>query len=89
VTAVVKRLIAPHRKLILEQVLAMRGLMQLLMKVRNTGTAWTPDELSRIRRHLREVVKLVPIVMVFILPGGLILLHILAEVLDRRTQLRD
>jgi hypothetical protein len=84
-TEFLKRRIASQRKLILPHVLRIRGLMGLLMKVRNTGEPWTPEELREIRSHLWGIAKLIPIVVVFILPGGLLLLPILAEVLDRRN----
>jgi hypothetical protein len=83
-----KRRIASQKALILPHVLAIKGLMRLLMKVRNTGEPWTPEELRELRTHLRGLVRLVPILFVFLLPGGLLLLPILAEVLDRRTKPR-
>lgn len=83
-----QRMIARHRKVILSQVLPIAGLMPLLMKVRNTGVKWTPEELRQIRAHLKAIAKLVPILIVFVLPGGLLLLPILVEVLDRRSSAR-
>lgn len=80
----IKRRLATHRNLILPQVLAIQGLMRLLMKVRNTGEPWTPEERREIRSHLWGIARLVPILIVFVLPGGLLFLPILAEVLDRR-----
>ncbi len=80
-----ERRLASHRKLILSHVLAINGLMRLLMKVRNTGEPWTPEERREIRSHLWSIARLVPILTVFLLPGGLLLLPILAEVLDRRS----
>jgi hypothetical protein len=62
--------------------------MRLLMKHRNTGKKWTGDELREIRNHLKEISKIVPVVVVFLLPGGTILLPFLAEVLDRRKEPR-
>ena len=62
--------------------------MRLLMKHRMTGKKWTGDELRVIRKHLKEISKIVPVVVVFLLPGGTILLPFLAEVLDRRTEPR-
>ena len=65
-----------------------KGLMRLLMKHRMTGKKWTRDELREIRNRLKEISKIVPVVVVFLLPGGTILLPFLAEVLDRRTEPR-
>jgi hypothetical protein len=83
-TEFLKRRLASHRNLILPHVLAIHGLMRLLMKVRNTGEPWTPEERREIRSHLWGIARLVPILIVFLLPGGLLFLPILAEVLDRR-----
>lgn len=83
-----KRRIASQRALILPHVVAIKGLMRLLMKVRNTGEPWTREEVREIRTHLWGLARLVPILCVFLLPGGLLLLPILAEVLDRRTRPR-
>ncbi len=83
-TDFLKRRLANNRKLILSHVLAVSGLMRLLMKVRNTGEPWTPEERSEIRAHLWGIARLVPTVVVFCLPGGMLLLPILAEILDRR-----
>ncbi len=80
----IKQRIASHRNSILPHVLAIQGLMRLLMKVRNTGEPWTAEEQREIRHHLWSIARLVPILILFILPGGLLLLPILAEVLDRR-----
>ena len=79
-----KRRLASHRNLILSHVLAIQGLMRLLMKVRNTGEPWTPEEWREIRSHLWSIARLVPILVVFLLPGTVFLLPILTEVLDRR-----
>ncbi len=62
--------------------------MQLLMKERNTGERWTRKELREIRSHLRTMCKLVPALVVFLLPGGLFFLPVLAEALDRRRGIR-
>jgi hypothetical protein len=79
-----RRNLIRQRELILPQVLAVQGLMHLLMKPRNTGRIWTLDERRQIRRHLWTLVRFVPVFAVFLLPGGLLLLPVLAEVLDRR-----
>lgn len=81
-----KRLIQKNRAFLLAQVLDVKGLMQLLMKNRNTGETWTQEELRQIRAHLRGISKMVPVILVFLLPGGALLLPLLAEVLDRRKQ---
>jgi hypothetical protein len=79
-----KRLIVTNKEAVLMQVLSIRGLMQLLMKTRNTDEKWTREEKKEIKRHLKNIAKIIPAVAIFVLPGGSLLLPILAEALDRR-----
>jgi hypothetical protein len=79
-----KRLILVNKEAILMEVLAIKGLMQLLMKIRNTDEKWTIEERKEIKRHLKNIAKIIPAVVIFVLPGGSFLLPMLAEVLDRR-----
>lgn len=83
-----KRLIAKNREFILGQVLAVQGLMQLLMKSRNTGRPWTFEEKLKIKLHLFKLSLLIPALIVFLLPFGSLMLPLLAEVLDRRKSVR-
>jgi hypothetical protein len=79
-----RRLIITNKEAILMEVLAIRGLMQLLMKIRNTDERWTREEKKEIKSHLKNIAKIIPAVAIFSLPGGAFLLPILAEALDRR-----
>lgn len=79
-----KRLLVIHKEAILMEVLAIKGLMQLLMKTRNTDEKWTRAERKEIRRHLKNIAKIIPAVAIFFLLGGAFPLPMLAEVLDRR-----
>lgn len=79
-----KRLLVIHKEAILMEVLAIKGLMQLLMKTRNTDEKWTRAERKEIRRHLKNIAKIIPAVAIFFLPRGAFPLPMLAEVLDRR-----
>lgn len=81
-----KRLIIKNREFILKEVLAVKGLMYLLMKNRNTGEKWTKEEKREIKNHLKIISKLIPIIIVFLLPGGSLFLPFLAELLDRRKK---
>ncbi|MEK6672250.1 MAG: hypothetical protein AABY42_02095 [Nitrospirota bacterium] len=84
----IKRLITINKEFILSELRGIKGFMQLLMKHRNTGLKWTSEEIAEIRLHLRNISKLVPALIVFLLPGGALLLPLLAEVLDRRKKAR-
>ncbi len=83
-----KRLIIKNREFILMEVLAVKGLMHLLMKNRNTGEKWSREEKTEIKNHLRNISKVIPVIIVFLLPGGSLFLPFLAEVLDRRKKRR-
>jgi len=83
-----KRLIIVNKEAILMEVLSVKGLMQLLMKTRNTGEKWTWEEKKEMKRYLRNIAKIIPAGAIFSLPGGSLLLPILAEALDRRKTRR-
>jgi hypothetical protein len=83
-----KRLIIVNKEAILMEVIAIRGLMQLLMKTRNTDEKWTREEKKEIKTHLINIAKIIPAVAIFALPGGSFLLPMLAEALDRRKTRR-
>ncbi|MDH5202744.1 MAG: LETM1 domain-containing protein [Nitrospirota bacterium] len=79
-----KRLFIKNKEFILNEVLEVKGLMQLLMKNRNTGEKWTKEEKKEIKKHFKNISKVVPVLLIFFLPGGFLLLPFLTEVLDRR-----
>jgi hypothetical protein len=83
-----KRLIVTNKEAVLTEVLAIKGLMQLLMKMRNTDEPWTREERKEIKEHLKNIAKIIPAVAIFALPGGSFLLPVLAEALDRRKTRR-
>ena len=82
--ALVRRHLCKQREFILTNVLEVQDLMRLLMRPRNSGLPWSRDEVGRIRAHLKTLARLIPALVVFLLPGGLLLLPVLSEVLDRR-----
>jgi hypothetical protein len=65
-----------------------RGLMELLMKQRN-GYRWTEGERRKIRVKLRALASLSPYLLLFVSPGGFLVLPLLAWWLDRRRHKRD
>lgn len=66
----------------------MNGFIQLLMKQRNTGIKWTPSEKMRLKQYLRRLAGYAPVLCIFLLPAGLLLIPLLAEVMDRRKRSR-
>jgi hypothetical protein len=79
-----KRLILLNKEAILMEVLSIKGLVQLFMKIRNTDEKWSREEKREIKMHLKNISKIIPTVAIFSLPGGSFLLPILVEALDRR-----
>lgn len=77
-----------ERTQLLEEMTQMRELMPLLMKQRN-GNQWTPDDRQHIREHLRHLARISPYIILFVAPGGLFLLPIMAWWLDRRRLKRN
>ena len=66
----------------------MQGFLQLLFKQRNTDQKWTKEEKKQIKDQLKRLSLYLPIIIIFLLPGGSLLLPILAEILDRRKMRR-
>lgn len=88
VRAYLNRLVERNRTLILEEAASLRDFSSLLMKHRNTGVAWTREEKQRLRNDLAQLSLVVPALAIFLLPGGALLLPVLAEALDRRKHKR-
>jgi hypothetical protein len=66
---------------------ATQRLMPLLMKQRN-GESWNEEERGEIRAQLHRMAEISPYLVLFVMPGGLFLLPLLAWWLDRRRQQR-
>src|SRR4030042_4750084 len=79
-----KGMLTKYQKKILKEIDSIKDLLALLMK--GTQGGLTTGELLKIKTHFIILGKKMPILMVFLLPGGLILLPILIEVLDRRKK---
>jgi hypothetical protein len=74
-----------HRetKRVVAEMMAVRGMMPLLMKVRNGGS-WTAQEKRDLLAHLRRVAHLSPYLLLLVLPGSVVFLPAYAWWLDRR-----
>jgi hypothetical protein len=83
-----QRLLIKNKALILKESINMRDFMNLLMKRRNTTDKWTKEEIHQIKVHVVRLAFYVPVLVIFVLPGGKFLLPFLAEVLDRREKSR-
>ena len=76
-------LIAREKGHLVSEMLKVRGLMPLLMKPRN-GERWTPEDKAELVTHLRRLSKLSPYLVIGVMPGGFLVLPVLAWWLDRR-----
>ena len=85
---ILKRVIIKNKELIFHEAQQMQGFLFLLFKERNTDSKWTREEKEQIKTYLKRLSAYVPVFILFILPGGSLLLPILVEILDRRKQRR-
>lgn len=76
-----------QRLYILGEFAQVRGLIPLLMKRRN-GEPWTKEDRAILMRDLRALSNLSPYLIPLLMPGGVLLLPLLAWWLDRRSQRR-
>jgi len=86
--SLIKHIIRTHRALILNEASQIQGFMRLLMKQINTDEKWTRDEKVELKRHLKRLSLYIPVLILFSLPFGMLLVPILAETLDRRSSRR-
>lgn len=86
---VLKRQLNRYKNLIYSEADYMKGFMSLLMKPRNTGLPWTREELRALKACLQHLAHYIPVMMIFLLPFGSLLLPVLAEALDRRRTKRS
>jgi len=83
-----KKLLLKNKELIFNEAQQMQGFLQLLFKQRNTELKWQKEEKEQLKNHLKRLSLYVPILIIFTLPGGSLLLPVLAEILDRRKTRR-
>ena len=79
---VLREVLIKYRVKIVKEVRTAKNLMSLIMKGSRSG--WQKEELVEIKTHLYNLSKKIPVFLVFLLPGGILLLPLLVEILDRR-----
>jgi hypothetical protein len=80
--------IEKNKDLFLNEARQISGFMKLLMKERNAEGRWNDAERVQLKKYMKRVVAYIPLFCIFLLPGGLLLIPILAEVIDRRKEPR-
>jgi hypothetical protein len=84
IRAFFKNQLLKHKALFFQEAQRISGFLYLLMKQRNTGEKWTAEEKKEIKKQLKILAMYIPILLIFLLPGGSLMLPFLAEVMDRR-----
>lgn len=64
-----------------------KGAVRLLMKQRNGGQ-WTAQERQELKRVLRSFSSVSPYLLIWVLPGSVLILPFLAWLLDTRRKRR-
>ncbi|MEW6108957.1 MAG: hypothetical protein AB1632_07325 [Nitrospirota bacterium] len=83
-----KRLLVSNKYFILKEASYINGFMHLLMKPKNTGIKWTKEEKAQLKQNIKHLSAFVPVLIIFLLPGGSLLLPFLPDILDRRGERR-
>lgn len=71
-----------------EELGRLKGALPLLMKQRNGGK-WTTEERQQLRTLLRSASAVSPYLLIWVLPGSVLLLPLLAWYLDARRKRRE
>jgi len=79
-----KRQLLKNKALFFQEAERISGFLYILMKQRNSGGPWTPEEKKEMKRQLKYLAMYIPILIIFLLPGGSLFIPFLAEVMDRR-----
>lgn len=71
------------KAVMLAEIASVKGMLDLLFRKRN-GAKWTQEEKSDLRAHLKRLGRRAPLLGIVALPGGMLLLPVVAYFLDRR-----
>jgi hypothetical protein len=72
-----------EKRRLISELSSTRGFMPLLMKPRNKQR-WTPEDKRELGSHLRRISAMSPYLVVLVMPGGMLMLPVIAWWLDRR-----
>jgi hypothetical protein len=78
-----KRLVAINGEFIRAEACEVKTLMRLIIMRLNTGNKWTQGELKEFRMHSKNALKIIYALVILLLPGGLLLLPLIAVLLNR------
>ena len=77
-----------HYMHIRSELTQVRGLLPLLMKRRNGGK-WSSEERATLLRDLRALSGLSPYLIPLLMPGGILMIPLVAYWMDRRRKTRN
>ncbi len=77
------RLIRVNREFIGEETFEVKTIVYLLMRHWHNGKRWSKTELGELTVHLKNAAKIGYAFFIFLLPGGMLLLPLLAEWLHK------
>jgi hypothetical protein len=66
----IRILVDKNKELIYREAEFIGGFMHRLMKPKNTGNKWTREEKKHLITDLRHLSYYVPVLMIFLMPGG-------------------
>lgn len=66
-----------------------KGALRLLMKQRNGGGSWSAEERAQLRQMLRSLSSVSPYLLIWAVPGSMLILPFLAWHLDTRRKRRQ
>jgi hypothetical protein len=66
-----------------------KGAMPLLMKQRNGGGKWTPEDKQQLKKMLRSASSVSPYLFIWAIPGSMLMLPFMAWYLDKRRKWRE
>ncbi len=66
-----------------------KGALRLLMKQRNGGGSWSAEERAQLKQMLRSLSSVSPYLLIWAVPGSMLILPFLAWHLDTRRKRRQ
>lgn len=83
-----KWLILRYKGIFFQEAQNLQGFLYLLFKPINTNQRWEKEEKKLLIKYLKRLSFYIPVLVIFTLPGGSLMLPLLAEILDRRKTRR-
>jgi hypothetical protein len=86
IISLLKKHILKNRTLVTKEARTMHNLMLLLVKLGDTKTKLTLDEISQLKSHMKHLALCVPVIIIIALPFGFLLLPLYNELRNRQEK---